>query len=384
VKRRGFLAAGCACAACLLPRLAAGQGADWSAPPRFTRPEISTDEGGLWAMMDREETRLRRSPFRIRDAALQDYIQGIACRLGGDHCPDIRVYLVHTPYFNANMAPNGMMQVWSGLMLRADNEAQLAAVLGHEIGHYMARHAVDQLRDAKSRTAFASIIGAVPIVGPLGGLAVLGGGITYSKNQEREADRIGALLMHKAGYDTSESAKIWSDLLLELNATPGGDPNKSRFFASHPPAEERQQALAQLAQSMPGGASKAAEWREKTRAFRREWLQDELKRGQYEESIALLTRKIAVEPEEPDYLYIRGEVHRLRAAAGDYDAALADYQAAVLGAGAPPEVWRGMGTVYRARHENAEAKASYRSYLEAAPQAPDVAMIKSYLEELSQ
>jgi regulator of sirC expression with transglutaminase-like and TPR domain len=43
-----------------------------------------------------------------------------------------------------------------------------------------------------------------------------------------------------------------------------------------------------------------------------------------------------------------------------------------------------MGTVYRARHENAEAKASYRSYLEAAPQAPDVAMIKSYLEELSQ
>jgi regulator of sirC expression with transglutaminase-like and TPR domain len=43
-----------------------------------------------------------------------------------------------------------------------------------------------------------------------------------------------------------------------------------------------------------------------------------------------------------------------------------------------------MGTVYRARHEIPEARASYRSYLEAAPQAPDVGMIKSYLEELGQ
>jgi len=335
-------------------------------------------------MMDREETRLRRSPFLIKDPGLHDYVQGIACRLGGDHCPDIRVYLVHTPYFNASMAPNGMMQVWSGLMLRADNEAQLAAVLGHEIGHYLARHSVDRLRDAKTRTAFASIFSAFGLVGGVVGLGVLGAGITYTQNQEREADRMGALLMHKAGYDTAESAKVWSDLLLELEAKPGGDPSKNSFFASHPPAEERQQALMQLAQSMPGGTTSAVEWREKTSAFRREWLQDELKRGQSEESIALLTRKIAVEPEQPDYLYIRGEVHRLRAAAGDYDAALADYQAAALGAGAPPEVWRGMGTVYRARHEIPEARASYRSYVEAAPRAPDVPMIKSYLEELGQ
>jgi predicted Zn-dependent protease len=335
-------------------------------------------------MMDREETRLRRSPFLIKDPGLHGYVQGIACRLGGDHCPDIRVYLVHTPYFNASMAPNGMMQVWSGLMLRADNEAQLAAVLGHEIGHYLARHSVDQLRDAKSRTAFAQFLGMFGVVGALGGLGVLGAGFSYTRDHEREADRIGALLMHKAGYDTSEAAKVWADLLLELNAKPGGDPSKNGFFASHPPAEERQTALKELAQSMPGGTTQALEWREKTRAFRREWLQDELKRGQHEESIALLTRKIAVEPEQPDYLYTRGEVRRLRAAEGDYDAALADYRAAALSAGAPPEVWRGMGTVYRARHEIPEARASYQSYLEAAPRAPDVAMIKSYLEELGQ
>jgi predicted Zn-dependent protease len=277
-----------------------------------------------------------------------------------------------------------MMQVWSGLMLRADNEAQLAAVLGHEIGHYVARHSVDQLRDAKNRSAFASVLGMVPIVGTIGGLGVLGAGFSYTREHERDADRIGVMLMRKAGYDTAEASKVWSNLLLELEARPGGNPSKNGFFASHPPAEERQAALKALAEAMPGGTTNAETWREKTKAFRREWLEDEVKRGQREESVALLTRKIAAEPDQPDYLYFRGEVHRLRAAEGDYDAALADYQAASLAAGAPPELWRGMGTVYRARHEIPEARASYRSYLDAAPKAPDAPMIKSYLEELGQ
>ena len=55
------------------------------------------------------------------------------------------------------MAPNGMMQVWSGL-LRVDNEAQLASVVGHEIGHYLQRHTVERLRDAQSRSAFGMVL----------------------------------------------------------------------------------------------------------------------------------------------------------------------------------------------------------------------------------
>ena len=131
MKRRRWLQWGCAhCAA--LGGLAAAQTA-WEVPPRFARPDVASDEGGLWALMDREEARLRRSPFRMREEPLGLYLGDLACRLGAAHCPDIRVYAVRTPYFNASMAPNGMMQVWSGLMLRVENEAQLAAILGHEI-----------------------------------------------------------------------------------------------------------------------------------------------------------------------------------------------------------------------------------------------------------
>ncbi|HVE54757.1 MAG TPA: M48 family metalloprotease, partial [Ramlibacter sp.] len=110
---------------------------DVALPARFTRPALDTDEGGLWALMDREETRLRRSPLVVRDEALTKYLRDLVCSLGGEHCTDVRVHVVRTAQFNASMAPNGSMQVWSGLLLRVDNEAQLAAVLGHELGHYL-------------------------------------------------------------------------------------------------------------------------------------------------------------------------------------------------------------------------------------------------------
>ena len=383
MKRRDFLSAGCACAACLVSGLGRAQSDPaWQVPARFAKPDSSTDEGGLWAMMDRQDTQLRRSPFVIRDASLHDYVQQIACRLGGDHCPDIRVHLVRTPLFNANMAPNGMMQVWTGLMLRVDNEAQLAAVLGHEIGHYLARHSVERLRDAKSRTAFGSFLGMFGLVGAIGQLATLAGAFAYSRDHERQADGIGFTLMHRAGYDVAEAAKVWDNLLMELRAKPGGDPTKSPMFATHPPAEERKETLTRLAANSPGGVKNDGVWLERTRPYRREWLREEVRRGQHEESLALLTRKIRDLSSEPEFLSARGDVYRLRAQENDLDAAIGDYRAAAALGGEPPETHRGLGMIYRARNQAPDARASFQRYLELAPDAPDSGMIKSYLEDL--
>jgi len=379
MRRRDFLA--CACCASLAPGLAAAQPA-WEIPARFARPDAGSDEGGLWSMMDREEVRLRKSPFSLRDPKLQAYVQDIACRLAGEHCPDVRVHLVRTPLFNASMAPNGMMQVWSGLMLRADNEAQLAAVLGHEIGHYLARHSVERLRDAKSRSAFGMFIGMFGAVGAVGQVGLYAGMFAYSREHESQADSIGVLLMRKAGYDAAEAAKVWENLQLEIKARPDGDASRSPFFATHPPAAERQQALAELARASPGGAANEAQWRESVKPFLRDWLHEEVKRGQHEESLALLGRMIARSPALADYRWARGEVYRLRAKDGDLDSAVADYLAAIADGGEPPDTHRGLGMIHRARNQAAEARASFQRYLEAAPDAADFTMIKSYLEEL--
>jgi predicted Zn-dependent protease len=287
---------------------------------------------------------------------------------------------MRTPYFNASMAPNGMMQVWSGLMLRVDNEAQLAAVLGHEIGHYLARHSVERLRAAKSHSATATVMSMFGVIGVIGQLGVLANMTGYSRDHEREADRIGVTLMRSAGYDPAQASKIWENLLLETKAS-AEDRRPSPLFASHPAPEERMEVLEKLAQANPGGGAKEAEWNQAVKPFLHQWLGDEVKRGQREESLALLGRMIARSP-NGDYLYARGETYRLRGKEGDLDAALADYRAAVGAGGEPPETYRGLGAVYRSRKEMPEAKASFQRYLEVAPNAPDAAMIKNYLEEI--
>lgn len=386
MKRRRFLVAGCLCGLGGAPLLSRGQpleetpAPEWRMPARFTRPETATDEGGLWALMDREETRLRRSPFAIRDPGLQARVQDIACRLAGPHCPDVRVYLMRTPFFNASMAPNGMMQVWSGLMLRVENEAQLAAVLGHELGHYLARHSVERLRSAKNHSSAATVAAMFGVVGAIAQLGVMASLSGYSRDHEREADRIGVTLMRDAGYDPAEAAKIWQNLLLETRANPDGrTPNP--LFGSHPAPEERMETLGKIAEAIPGGVSKEAEWDHTVKPFLKDWLADEVKRGQREESLALLNRMVARSP-NPMYLYARGETYRLRGGEGDLDAALADYLAAASAGGEPPETHRSLGTVYRARQKAPEAKASFQRYLDLAPNAPDALMIKSYLEEM--
>jgi len=382
MNRRGFLRAAGGCGGCLLTAALYAQ-SERQSPPRLTRPDIATDEGGLWAMMDREEARLRRSPFVIRDAALREYVQGIACKLAGPHCPDVRVHLVNTPIFNAFMAPNGMMQIWSGLLLRVENEAQLAAILGHEIGHYLQRHSLERLRDARTRSAFGQFLAIFGLVGAIGQLAVLASMMAYSREQEAEADRIGLTLMRQAGYDGREAARVWENLTLEIKARKENNAlERIPMFASHPAAEERQQALAKLAEADPGGDTGDEAWQKAMNPFRHEWIMDEVKRRQYDESLALLDRLVARRTNQAEYLFARGEVFRMRASQPDADAALADYQAAIAVGGEPVETHRSLGILHRSRNEPAQARASFEKYLGAAPNAPDAALIKTYLSEL--
>ena len=388
MRRRAVLQAGCAhCAGWLgagALGTAAAQPPGWAAPPRFARPDLASDEGGLWALTDREETRLRRSPFLMRERALRDYLQGIACKLAGEHCPDVRVYPVRTPFFNASMAPNGMMQVWSGLLLRVENEAQLAAVIGHEIGHYLQRHLVDRLRDAKSRSAFGTFLSLFGAAGLIGQLAMLAGAFGFSRDQEREADAIGLVLMTQAGYDPREAAKVWDNLRAELAAAPDKDPNASSpMFATHPPSDERSATLARLAESASGGFVGRQEYSDKLRALQFGLLDDELKRGQYAESLVLLDRLIAGADERADLHYFRGEARRLRAADGDLDAAMADLQRAVTLGGEPPQAHRALGYIHQKRNEAAQAREAFGRYLEHSPDAPDANLIRLYVTETS-
>jgi beta-barrel assembly-enhancing protease len=390
-ERRGFLRS--ACRHCLgfgalLSGLSASAqdaapGGGLQLPGRFSRPATDTDEGGLWSLMDREETRLRRSPLAIHDPALGKYLTDTTCRLTDGHCPDIRIHVMRTPMFNASMAPNGMMQVWSGLLLRVENEAQLAGIIGHELGHYLERHQLEQLRDAKNKAVLAQLVGLVGgIAGAVGKVGILATMFAFSREHEIRADRLGMRLMKQAGYDGRQAAQVWDNLLGELKITGGENVGeRSAMFATHPPAGNRRNDLLKLAGD-GGGATRTAEYQRMIAPLRLGWLQDEVKRGQYEESLVLFDRLLGREPADAEVLYARGEVYRLRADGDDLARSVEDLTRATAAPTAPIEAYRSLGLAEKQRSNAPAAVSAFEKYLSLSPDAPDGGMVKAYLSEL--
>lgn len=352
------------------------------------RPAADSDEGGLWFAVSEWEKQLERSPSRMRDAALEDYVHALTCRLAQDLCRDIRPYLVRQPYFNAFMAPNGMMVLYSGLLLRVEDESQLAFVIAHEIAHYRQRdslHNWRQTRNTGNVLAAIQLVGgavgssAVGLAGVIGAYATLA---SFSREQEREADAEAADRLAELGYDLASAARLWHAVHEEEKVNPRG--LLSAIFATHPATEARLAWLDQRAQAAGAGDRSAASSRfEPVLApFRRQWLADELGRRNYAQSEVLLARLGRRAGWEADVLYAQGELYRRRAQPGDEERAFVAYRAAAAHPDAAAEVYRALGQAHQRRGEPAAARAAFRRYLDLAPKASDRAMIESYLAAL--
>jgi predicted Zn-dependent protease len=304
------------------------------------------------------------------------------------------------PYFNASMAPNGVMQVWTGLLLRTRNEAQLAAVLGHELGHYLRRHTLHRWRDAKSTTAaliffqIGAAIGGIPAAGQIARLIALGAITGFSRDQERESDRMGLQLMVKIGYDPRESAKLWQNLIREDEAD---EDKKARFlfFSTHPAPEERSETLKRLAEdalkASPAVDTGEERFREIVLPHRREYLRDELRLRRFSRSEELLKMLLEDGVDTGELHFFRGELYRLRGKKADEDKegdtddedkALAAYAKALDAGGAPAEIHRSMGLIYLKSGQSEKARAAFAKYLELNPDADDLEIIKSMMQPM--
>lgn len=346
------------------------------------RPAITTDEGGLWDVSDRAEMNARHSGELIRSAELSAYVDGIACRVAAEYCGDIRLYLMQRPYFNASMAPNGYMEVWSGLMLRAEDEAQLAFVLGHEITHYVERHSLTTWRTARSRATAAWLIGlaasagGVPIVGDIAYLGTMASLFGFSRENESEADSAGFERAVAAGYDRNAGATLWRNLIAETQASDFSSvrrqSTRGSIFASHPVSTDRVEALEALATSHPSeGMTERTRYRAVIRPFLSPWLRDELRRRDWSETLLLINR-LADHNEDLGVLhYFRGEVFRLRRGEGDLAQARTAYETAIQASDAPAAAWRELGEIYARDGRRAEAATMLNTYLTRAPDAQD-------------
>lgn len=355
-------------------------------------PDINTDEAGLWMSMERAEEAIATSGRVVEDPALSGYVRDIVCRLAGEHCADLRIYILRDASFNAAAGPNGALYVHSGLLLRAETESQLAYVLGHEVAHYRQRHSLLRWRETRSATdslvALQVVTAAAQVatgvympIGEAMTISMYGSIFAFSRGQERVADDLGLAMAVAAGYEPQDAARIWEGLAAEREAS--DDPDGPIFFATHPALDDRITALDALAEA--AGPVQFADDRHhgETAEFRAEWLRDELRRRDFEATQVLLDRLAEAGNRDGLIEYFRGELHRLRGDDGDDELAIVAYRRALQWGGAPTEIYRSLGTVYYAAGRRPEARQAFERYVEINPNAEDYEMIHYYIDQLT-
>ena len=115
---------------------------------------VDADERGMWQQMERVEEEIAGSNLVVQEPALNAYLKGLIGKVGGPAARDFRIYLVRIPDFNAVMFPTGMAVIFTGLLLRMRNEAQLAGVIAHEAAHFLRKHQIRQWRDMRTQDRF--------------------------------------------------------------------------------------------------------------------------------------------------------------------------------------------------------------------------------------
>jgi beta-barrel assembly-enhancing protease len=178
------------------------------------------------------------------DPAVNAYIRNMGQRIVSQAAPPFnqlpwQFHVVQDPSINAFAIPGGHVYVNTGLIQNADNAAELAGVMAHEISHVLARHSTEQLsRQYGLSTIASAVLGQNPgtLATIAAQIAATGAMARFSREAEREADAIGIQAMAQAGYNPSGMATMFEELLEHRQGQPG---RVEQFFSTHPLTEDR-------------------------------------------------------------------------------------------------------------------------------------------------
>jgi predicted Zn-dependent protease len=229
--------------------LATGYGC--SVNPVSGLPEVTLVSQETEKAIGQEEAkRIEQHVGLVNDAALSDYLTRLGQRLA-EQSPrrDVtyQFHVVDTAEPNAFALPGGHIYVTRGLLALVNSEDELAGVVGHEIGHVAARHSVQKISKQGPFTALTNVVAGVtglvvPLAGRIvGGIGELATGLVfapYSREQEREADRVGQEITARAGWEPAALSTFLHNLEREEERRLMGRRHGS-FFDSHPATPER-------------------------------------------------------------------------------------------------------------------------------------------------
>jgi predicted Zn-dependent protease len=179
----------------------------------------------------------------LKDPVINEYVNRVGQNIvrNSDAKVPFTIKVIESDEINAFALPGGFFYVNSGLILAADDEAELAGVMAHEIAHVAARHGTEQ--ESKGQLVNFASLPLIFVAGPIGygiqqaaNLLVPLTFLKFSRGMEEEADYLGIQYLYKTGYDPSAMVRFFEKLQAKEKAKPG---SMSKLFSTHPPTGDR-------------------------------------------------------------------------------------------------------------------------------------------------
>lgn len=364
-------------------------------PPPSLEADLNTaqDEKSLWRLAAEEQALLESSGVIYRDQALEDYLHQIANNLQPLEVRqkyNFRIRIIKDPFLNAFAFPNGVIYLHTGILSRLDNEAQLAALLAHEMTHCTHRHALRAFRGLKNQNSLilslkqtvariASTGDLLDLFGTTASMAAING---YSQYFETEADMVGLQLMAKAGYEPSEALRLFEHLKQELETENLKEPF---FFATHPQLQKRIENckgfLDKLNQPEAPGIKNKEVFLDRIQQVILYNASLDLKAGRFRAAHRGAEKYLTIRKDDPRAYFLVGEILRQQGEAEDDMRAKGFYEKAIALDPSYPDPYKAIGLIYFKEGAWMLAKRSFESSLALSPHMQDRAYIRGYLQE---
>ena len=364
-------------------------------PPMVSVDEVvkaGKDEKILWHQALEEQRVIDNSGWLYRNAEVETYLNTVAAKLKAfTDSPDIffRIKIINDPNLNAFAYPNGVIYVHTGVLARMDNEAQLAALLAHEMTHCTHRHSLRVLNGRngpaynkaaaqQSSDNVSMFRDLARILGVNGSMAAVTG---YSREFEAEADRVGLDLITKAGYDPRQALNLFEHLRQEIENQGIKEPF---FFGTHPSVQQRiENANRWLANEYSGkntGLIRAEIFQSRLDKLVLDNARLDLRIGRFDTARKNLEMYLHRHHDDAGAHYLLGEIFRQQGRRHDNKTAIEHYQQAIDLDPSFPEPHKAMGLMHYKQGERRLARKFFESCLLLSPNAPDKAYIQGYLK----
>ena len=351
--------------------------------PGFTGFE--NDDANIRARAVELATRIDESGFLYNAPELETYLNKVARKILPNSAFDqiqFRIKILRDPMLNAFALANGSVYLHTGILASMENEAQLAALLGHEMTHVTNRHNVRELRDLKNKVnvfgaLFVATGGLATVLGPVAQATIMG----HSRDLERESDVEGFRLAAQAGYDTTESIKLFEALKHQIERE---KIKESYFFGSHPRIMERIESYQTLIASLsPGraiGVKNEADFQQHVKLLILDNVQLLVQSGRYEWAIYSLQKYIERYPDKVTAWFLLGEANR-QLGEGKEKAAREAYQKAIHLDSNHADAHKMLGITLLKSGDKNSARQHLEKYLALNAGAKDRTYIERYIKE---